>query len=127
VDVYPLALAALLGAYGVLLRHRPAVAAGALALACWVGSAGLWGYLALRKVVLGLDHMALGLAVFALAVLISLYKAGLLARWVAARQGKLPQPADGIQLPAGEWAEAPGALPSAGPMPLPGGEEDRIQ
>jgi hypothetical protein len=37
-------------------------------------------YGSLRKVVLGLDHIALGLALFGVAMLVSLAKAGLLTR-----------------------------------------------
>jgi hypothetical protein len=84
---YPLVLAALLAGYGVLLRHRPSLGSAVTVLACWLAVAGWRGYSSLRQVVTGLDHIAGSLALFAVAVLISLGKSGLLGRWLA-RTGK---------------------------------------
>jgi hypothetical protein len=54
--------------------------AAALALVVWMAGAGWRGYLLLRQTVAGLDHMAVGLALFVVAVLVSLGKAGALSR-----------------------------------------------
>ncbi len=65
------------------VRHRLALVVAAAAL---TGCAGLtmWqGYFALRRAVAGLDHLLLSLALFVVAVLISLGKAGVLRRWLA--------------------------------------------
>ncbi len=88
-EVYPLALGGLLGLYGLRLRHRLAQVAAALVLTCWAGTTLYRGYHVLRQLVAGLDHIALGLALFALAVLVSLAKAGVLGRppRSAARRG----------------------------------------
>jgi hypothetical protein len=107
--VYPLLLAALLAGYGKLLGHRPAEALAALALACWLAVAIWRGYPALQKVVAGLDHLVISLALFAVGVLVSLGKAGLLARWLAER-GWLPNRRESL----GEG----GGLGQAGPAPL---------
>jgi hypothetical protein len=50
----------------------------------WLGRVAWWSYTGLRTIVVGIDHIALSLALFALAVTISLAKAGLLRRWAAA-------------------------------------------
>ena len=77
---YPPAMAALLVGYGLLLRQSAWLVAAALAQVVWMGGAGWRGYLLLRQTVAGLDHMAVGLALFVLAVLVSLGKAGALSR-----------------------------------------------
>lgn len=78
---YPLLMAVFLASYALLLGHWPSLAVTGLVLMCWLGVFGWWGYRALRQVVVGLDHIALSLALFAVALLISLGKAGLLSRW----------------------------------------------
>jgi hypothetical protein len=87
---YPPILSSLLAGYGWLLRHRPSQAAAGVGATFWLAAAGMRGYRWLRQVVAGLDHIAGSLALFALAVLISLIKSGLLARWLEARYGKAP-------------------------------------
>jgi hypothetical protein len=77
---YPLVMAGTLAVYGAILRQRPWLVAAALAQVVWMGGAGWRGYLLLRQTVAGLDHMAVGLALFVLAVLVSLGKAGALSR-----------------------------------------------
>ncbi len=89
---YPLVLAAFLGGYGWVLGQRFAHAAAVVVLACWLGVAGGRGYLWLRQVVAGLDHIILSLVLFALALLISLGKSGILSRWIAARRGQFDRP-----------------------------------
>lgn len=88
-EVYPLVLAALLAGYGWLLAHRLSRMCAVLVLACWSGAVGWRAYCLLREAVVGLDLMATSLGLFALAVLVSLTKSGALARWVAARWGKV--------------------------------------
>ncbi len=87
---YPLMMAALLLAYGLWLRHRPSCAAAAAALACGVGEVCWSGYRSAREVVAGIDQIALSLALFGLAVLVSLGKSGALSRWIAAWRSKGP-------------------------------------
>jgi hypothetical protein len=87
---YPLVLAASLVAYGLWLRHRPSYVAAGLALGFWLAASAWTGYRAARHVVAGLDQIALSLALFGVAVLVSLGKAGALSRWVAALRGTAP-------------------------------------
>jgi len=92
-----LAAAALQLELGLRRRHSwrglPAAALGIVA--------GWRGYCRLRQVVVGLDHIALSLLLFALALLISLGKSGMLARWIAAwRRGRpdaVAEPSDLLQ------------------------------
>jgi hypothetical protein len=69
-----------------LLHDRPARTAAALALTGWLVAALGQGYWTLRQLVRGLDVIAVSLVLFAVAVLISLGKAGVLPRWAAERQ-----------------------------------------
>jgi len=78
--LYPLALATLLAGYGLVFRYRPALWAAVVALAGWLAAALAREYLALREEVAGLDYIALSLLVFAVAMVISLGKAGALPR-----------------------------------------------
>jgi hypothetical protein len=87
---YPPAMAILLGVYGWLLKHRPSQVLALLALAGWLVQVGWNGYLGLRAVVPGLDHILLSLVLFALAVLVSLAKSGHLSMWLAARRRSIP-------------------------------------
>jgi hypothetical protein len=82
---YPLAMAALLLVYGWLLDRRFCLGAAGVILAGWLTLAGWRGYCWLRQVVLGLDHLLLSLALFAVTVLISLAKSGARPRWWAGR------------------------------------------
>jgi hypothetical protein len=93
-EVYTLVMAAFLAGYGWLLGHRPSLVVAALALTCWAAALGYRGYASLRLRVSGLDYLALSLTLFALAVLVSLGKSGLLGRWLAARAEKVPRSAD---------------------------------
>ena len=87
-EVYPLILAALLAGYGWLLAHRVSRMCAVLVLTCWSAAVGC-AYCLLRERVVGLDLMATSLGLFALAVLVSLTKSGAVARWLAARWGKV--------------------------------------
>lgn len=93
-QAYPLLMAALLVGYGLLLRHRPSLATASLILLCWLGTAGWRAYLFLRQVVTGLDYIVLSLALFGLAIVISLAKSGLLSRWVGMREERVPHSTD---------------------------------
>jgi hypothetical protein len=84
VQAYPPVMALLLAGYGLLLVHRPSLVTAAVVLGCWLGVTGWAGYRALRLVVVGLDHIAVSLLLFGLAILVSLGKSGALARWLAA-------------------------------------------
>ena len=92
-SLYPLVMAAVLAGYGWLLGHKASVALAAAALAGWFAVASVRGYRSLREEVAGLDYLVLGLALLPLAVLVSLYRSGALARWLA-RRGAAPGPAD---------------------------------
>lgn len=84
--LYPLVMAVVLAGYGRLLGHRPSVALAAAALAGWLAVTSVKGYRSLREEVAGLDYLVLGLALLPAAVLVSLYKSGALARWLAQRR-----------------------------------------
>jgi hypothetical protein len=62
-------------------------------LGCWLTAAGWRGYRALRQIIVGLDYLALSLTLFAVAVLISLGKAGVLWRG-GVRGGSVSEAAD---------------------------------
>ena len=91
VAVYPLVAAVILAIYGVFLDRVPLVAAGVAALG-WLSSTGWLGYAALRQILHGLDHITLSLALFAVAVLVSLGKAGKLSQWLEMWTGRPPLP-----------------------------------
>jgi hypothetical protein len=78
--VYPLVMATLLAGYGLRLRHRLSIAMAGLIVVGWLTGAGWWGYCGLRRIISGLDYIAVSLAFFAVAVLVSLGKAGALSR-----------------------------------------------
>ena len=86
VEAFPLVLAVLLAGYGLGLGHRLSQAAAAVILVCWLAALGWLGYGLLRQLIAGLDFLALSLLVFALAVLTSLLKSGVLTRWHAANR-----------------------------------------
>jgi len=87
---YPLFMAALLVGYSRLTRQRFSLGAAGLVLTVWLAGAGWHGYCWLRQVVMGLDHILLSLALFGVALLISLGKSGMLARWIGSRRRTLP-------------------------------------
>lgn len=89
---YPLLAASVALAYASVTHLRLAYASAATSLGLWFAFVG-WGvYRQWRQVVVGLDHITWGLAFFALAALISLAKAGVLARWALHRKGKPYRP-----------------------------------
>ncbi len=87
--LYPPTMAALIAGYGLVLGHRASWIAAWLILAVWLITGGWRGYLALRQLVLGLDYLALGMAAFALAVFVSVAKAGVLSGGATASGAKL--------------------------------------
>jgi hypothetical protein len=91
-QVYPLGAAAVAGAYGWWLGDRRALASAAAGVAAWLAVAGGRVYAGLRPRVAGLDQIALGLACFAVAALISLSKAGVLLRWTGRLRGQARRP-----------------------------------
>jgi hypothetical protein len=107
---YPLVMAAFLLAYGLWLRHRPSYFGAAAGLACGGVGACWTGYRTAREVVAGLDQIALSLALFGLAVFVSLGKSGALSRWMAAWRGTGPA----FEGPGGE---EPVALAAVGSPP----------
>ncbi len=93
-DVYPLLMSVVIAGYGFMLGHRTSRAAAGLILAAWLAAAGCRGYWSLRRVVAGLDYIAVGLVLFSLAVLTSMAKGGVLPWRVLDQKGKVPDAPD---------------------------------
>jgi hypothetical protein len=91
-EVYPLLLTLLLAGYAYW--HRPALACSGVLFACWSLVSGWQIYRVCRQLVVGLDYLVLSLLVFVLAIVVSLAKAGVLARWYAAWRQRAP---DGVE------------------------------
>jgi hypothetical protein len=91
IGAYPLLMASILAAYGRLLGHKGPVAVAVLVVASWFAAVGGRAYASWREVVAGLDYLVLSLTLFALAVLISLGKSGVLSRRIAPRDGEVPR------------------------------------
>ncbi len=88
VQVYLLVIVALAIVYAVV-ADRPAYHTVGLTIFCgWAIRTGWIEYLALRRIVEGLDWITIGLAFFALATLISFKKAGLCSKLGEARLKK---------------------------------------
>jgi hypothetical protein len=83
--LYPLVMSALLAGYGRLFNLRSSLVAAALIVTGWLSLAGWRGYCWLRQIVMGLDQLLLSLALFVLAVLVSLAKSGVRFRRVSER------------------------------------------
>ncbi len=98
---YPLVMAALLAVYGRLLGQRSALVAAVFIVTGWLSVAGWHGYRWLRLSVLGLDHLLLSLALFAVAVLISLAKSSIRPRWLTARMNAIADASADAIRPAG--------------------------
>ena len=89
-SAYPMAMGTLLLTYGGFLRTYFAFVCGGLILTCWLTSFGWQAYRWCRELIMGLDYLVVSLAVFVLAVAVSLGKAGLLPRWPSAKQRRAP-------------------------------------
>jgi hypothetical protein len=105
IEAYAPAMALLIAAYGLALRHRASQAVAGLILAAWLTVLGGRGYGALRRVAAGLDYIAVGLVLFSLAVLTSLAKGGMLSRPAIGRPDKDETNA-GSELADGALAES---------------------
>jgi hypothetical protein len=106
---YPPLAVSVLAAYCLLLRDRPPLAAAAMAGVAWLAAESWHGYEALLAIIPGLNHIALSLALFALALVVSLGKAGVLSRWFGTESGTVPgvatvqgAPENVVQLSQGE-------------------------
>jgi hypothetical protein len=111
--IYPLLMALFLAGYGRLFRQVLFIVAGLFILTGWFAVAGWRGYGWLRQLVGGLDQMLLSLALFAVAVLVSLTKSGALPRWFGARRraiARLQRALDARPAWSGESAVSPQAL-----------------
>jgi hypothetical protein len=86
--------AVLLAGYGWLLRHQAARVGAALALVGWLVTLGWGSYDALRRAIAGLDFIAIGLLLLAMAELISLAKAGLLPWRMLRKEREVPSTLD---------------------------------
>lgn len=78
---YPLVMAILLAGYGYWLWHPPTLVIAGVILVAWSAASGWHIYRVMRSLIVGLDYLVLSLIVFALAIVISLAKSGLLSRW----------------------------------------------
>ncbi len=78
VEAYPLLIALLIVGYGFVLGHRYSILSALLILSGWIAVMGCRGYVSLRKTVAGLDYIATGVVLLALAVLTSMAKGGAL-------------------------------------------------
>lgn len=85
-QVYPVAVALLLAAYGFEFRHPFTLVIARLIFVCVAARAATWGYLSARHRVSGLDYLALSLCVFFVALGISLGKSGVLRDWLGQRR-----------------------------------------
>ncbi len=94
VEVYPLGMALVIAGYSFMLGHRTARAAAALILAAWLVALGCRGYGSLRRVVTGLDYIAIGLVFFSMAVFTSMAKGGALPWMIPDQKGKVPDAPD---------------------------------
>ncbi len=83
-DLYAPVVAVLLLGHGWWRRHHLALIVAALIGISWSIATGWQGYRVLRQLIVGLDYLVLSLMVFVLAILVSLVKAGVLSRWLAA-------------------------------------------
>jgi hypothetical protein len=91
---YPFAVAAVIAGYGVVLDHRTSLGCAGLLVGCWLLTAAWQAYALLRRVVTGLDYIAVGMVLFSLAVLTSLAKGGVVP-WAPARpKGRTTHPCE---------------------------------
>lgn len=111
--VYPLIMATILLLYGLLLRQRTSLTVAGLILTGWAAVFGWRLYAWLRQVVVGIDHILLSLALFAVALLVSLGKAGVLWRCLPARWRPLSRARLEAALDAGQWPDGAAVPPEA--------------
>lgn len=79
-EFYPPVVATILAVYGFALGHVLSLILAAGVLGSWLTVLGVRGYRALRQFVVGLDYLAWSFALFAVAMLVSLAKSGILKR-----------------------------------------------
>ena len=89
VEVYPLVMAILIAGYGFVLGYRPSITFAWLIVSCWLAVMGYRGYLSLRRAVVGLDYIAIGMLLLGLAILTSMAKGGVLPGRFGDRRGKV--------------------------------------
>jgi hypothetical protein len=94
IGIYPPVMAVMLAGYGIWRWHPPTLAIAGLIFVCWSLASGWQVYRVCRQLVVGLDYLAVSLLVFMLAILVSLGKAGLLSRMLAAWRVKATDSAD---------------------------------
>jgi hypothetical protein len=93
--VYPLTVGILLAAYGCWQRHSLTTIAATILLGYWLFTWGWTAYQHVRTSLKGFDYLAAGMSCFAIAVLVSLGKAGVLGRWLGSRWPWSKRPAEG--------------------------------
>jgi hypothetical protein len=94
IGIYPPVMAAMLAGYAFWRWHPPTLAIAGLIFVCWSLASGWQVYRVCRQLVVGLDYLVVSLLVFMLAILVSLGKAGLLRRWLAAWRVKATDSAE---------------------------------
>ncbi|CAN5873210.1 hypothetical protein BH23PLA1_BH23PLA1_27700 [soil metagenome] len=82
---YPILMTLISAGYGAMLGDTLYLRVAAGGLLGWLAMVGGRSYAALRQVVGGLDQISLGLAFFLLAAGISLWKAGMIQKWLTRR------------------------------------------
>jgi hypothetical protein len=88
IELYPLAMCVLIAGYGLVLQDRSAAGSAGLILFVWLGVLFCRGYCSLRQIATGIDYIAIGMVLFAMAVLTSMAKGGILPPTLGARRGK---------------------------------------
>jgi hypothetical protein len=83
IPVHPVVMATLLAGHGLWRWHIPTMAIAGAIFFCWSIATGWQAYRVGRQMMVGWDYLALSLTVFAVAILVSLGKAGILSRWAA--------------------------------------------
>ncbi len=95
IEVYPLVMALVIASYGFVLRHRYSIISASLIVSCWLTAMTCRGYVSLRRAVLGLDYIAIGMVLLGLAVLTSMAKGGALRRGPGTGRRHVTRPSDG--------------------------------
>jgi hypothetical protein len=93
-EIYPLVMTILIAGYGYLLKHRISLVVAGIVLGFWMIAIGWRWYSHARQTVVGLDYLATGMVLFALAVLTCVIKGGILPWGFWNRKGKVPDSLD---------------------------------
>jgi hypothetical protein len=78
IQAYPLVMALVIAGYGLVLSHRFSFISALLIVSSWIAVMGCRTYVSLRRTVVGLDYISIGMVLLCLAVLTSMAKGGAL-------------------------------------------------